>query len=451
MGAEERQAKRFGEFVVGELIGEGPRARVYKARRGGEPCALKILKSRALPKSGSHRQKLLQILQRLNTIDHPAVVKVMEAGERRGRFYVAMELMECPTLAERLQEEGQFPERDVVVIGRCIAQALEAGASANVLHGDLVLENVFAPVRNRVKVADFAIKRYIEEAPSDAALAQKPTAGTSSAVSEEKKASAEELLRSRVLSVTTEGYEKDLAALGTVMLSLFGVTVPAQGADEHVGEYCERLRKVALELKRPPYRVSGHTANVLDRLLSPGQFKSPGEAVAELASAAILQRTLRTAATAAGEEVGAGRPTGRKQTVRVPAPTGVAEKATGIHEQEPGEPRRGLAEVEREAEAGVLLLWRGGDRGEFFVLSEGTELVVGRDPYLCDVVIPESVASRRHCTVLKKGDKLHVNDPGSYHGTFVNGVRVQQADLAAGDVIRIGDTKITVEPSLPLG
>jgi pSer/pThr/pTyr-binding forkhead associated (FHA) protein len=40
-------------------------------------------------------------------------------------------------------------------------------------------------------------------------------------------------------------------------------------------------------------------------------------------------------------------------------------------------------------------------------------------------------------------------DTSSYHGTYVNGVRVEHADLAVGDIIRIGGTKITIGASLP--
>lgn len=94
------------------------------------------------------------------------------------------------------------------------------------------------------------------------------------------------------------------------------------------------------------------------------------------------------------------------------------------------------------------MLWRSEDRGEFFVLQEGKELLVGRDPYICDVILPDSGTSRKHCSVSWKAGELRLKDGGSYHGTFVNGVRVESTALQVGDVIRIGETRISVEPSV---
>jgi serine phosphatase RsbU (regulator of sigma subunit) len=62
---------------------------------------------------------------------------------------------------------------------------------------------------------------------------------------------------------------------------------------------------------------------------------------------------------------------------------------------------------------------------------------LGRDPG-CDVVISEATVSRRHAEVKWDGQELAVEDLGSSGGTFVNDVRVQQAVLQPGDVLRLG-------------
>jgi pSer/pThr/pTyr-binding forkhead associated (FHA) protein len=66
-------------------------------------------------------------------------------------------------------------------------------------------------------------------------------------------------------------------------------------------------------------------------------------------------------------------------------------------------------------------------------------LVIGRSDD-CDVRLPDPGASRRHAEVRCVDDEVTIVDLGSTNGTLVNGVRVQQADLADGDEIVIGET-----------
>jgi len=63
--------------------------------------------------------------------------------------------------------------------------------------------------------------------------------------------------------------------------------------------------------------------------------------------------------------------------------------------------------------------------------------VVGRKPE-CNIRVPVSSVSREHCEILLDGDKLTIRDLGSSNGTYVNGQRVQDSPLAAGDLVGIG-------------
>jgi transcriptional regulator with GAF, ATPase, and Fis domain len=62
-----------------------------------------------------------------------------------------------------------------------------------------------------------------------------------------------------------------------------------------------------------------------------------------------------------------------------------------------------------------------------------------------DFRLGDPLASRLHCEIRLDGAEAHVVDLGSRNGTFVDGVRVQQAVLVAGSTLRIGDTQILVE------
>jgi pSer/pThr/pTyr-binding forkhead associated (FHA) protein len=55
-----------------------------------------------------------------------------------------------------------------------------------------------------------------------------------------------------------------------------------------------------------------------------------------------------------------------------------------------------------------------------------------------DLRLDESSVSRRHAILMPRASGARVLDDRSSNGTFVNGRRVQQADLSDGDVIVVG-------------
>jgi pSer/pThr/pTyr-binding forkhead associated (FHA) protein len=55
-----------------------------------------------------------------------------------------------------------------------------------------------------------------------------------------------------------------------------------------------------------------------------------------------------------------------------------------------------------------------------------------------DLHLDESSVSRRHAILVPRASGARVLDDRSSNGTFVNGRRVQQADLTNGDVIVVG-------------
>ncbi|MFA6044802.1 MAG: FHA domain-containing protein [Phycisphaerales bacterium] len=71
-------------------------------------------------------------------------------------------------------------------------------------------------------------------------------------------------------------------------------------------------------------------------------------------------------------------------------------------------------------------------------------MVVGRQTD-CQIRIPSSDVSRHHCEISQSSGRLNIRDLGSSNGTFVNKRRVQQSELAAGDLIAIADMVLVVK------
>lgn len=83
----------------------------------------------------------------------------------------------------------------------------------------------------------------------------------------------------------------------------------------------------------------------------------------------------------------------------------------------------------------VLVMFKGDQRRSFSITRDTT--VIGRRED-CDLRIPLGDVSRKHCRLIKDGETLRIEDLGSSNGTYINGERVQQAELTAGDTLQVG-------------
>lgn len=79
--------------------------------------------------------------------------------------------------------------------------------------------------------------------------------------------------------------------------------------------------------------------------------------------------------------------------------------------------------------------------GQFYPLAAAT--VAGRGVE-CDLRIDDATLSRRHAELTVHGGVLHVRDLGSANGVFVNDARVDDAELSAGDRLRLGSRAFLV-------
>ena len=80
-------------------------------------------------------------------------------------------------------------------------------------------------------------------------------------------------------------------------------------------------------------------------------------------------------------------------------------------------------------------------RGVLQAVEVTAKLRIGRAPE-CELPLDEDGVSRVHCEIRPAGEGLALIDARSTNGTFVNGTRVQTAQLASGDRIQIGRVEL---------
>lgn len=72
-----------------------------------------------------------------------------------------------------------------------------------------------------------------------------------------------------------------------------------------------------------------------------------------------------------------------------------------------------------------------------YTLKEGDRLTIGRHPDN-DIVPKDAAVSHHHAVIERKEEKVILVDKGSKNGTFVNGKRVQSAELNDDDIVKFG-------------
>ena len=215
----------LGPYEILAKVGEGGMGEVYRARdtRLGRDVALKVL-----PESFAHdvdrRVRFEREARLLAAVSHPHIAAIHGVEEAGGMVALILEMVEGPTLAERLQR-GPLPQTEALTIARQIAEAVDAAHEKGIIHRDLKPANIkLAPDRG-VKVLDFGLAKAFEGDHAAADLSHMPT-------------------------VTTPA-TRDGAIMGTV-----GVHEPGAGAWS-AGRQAHRYLGLRLRLVRNAHGTSG--------------------------------------------------------------------------------------------------------------------------------------------------------------------------------------------------
>ena len=156
---------RLGVYEVAAKIGQGGMGEVYRARdtKLNRDVALKVLPDlfASDPDRLARFQREAEVLASLN---HPNIATIHGLEETDDTRALVLELVEGPTLAERIAQ-GPIPLEETIAIASQIADALEAAHEQGVIHRDLKPANVKVKDDGTVKVLDFGLAKALDPSP----------------------------------------------------------------------------------------------------------------------------------------------------------------------------------------------------------------------------------------------------------------------------------------------
>ncbi len=134
--------RELGPYRIVAPLGAGGMGEVYRARDSklGRDVAIKILPSH-FTADPERRARFAREARLLATLNHPHIGAIYGLEEADGVAALVLELVEGPTLAERL-ERGPLPMSDALAIARQIAEALDAAHEKGIVHRDLKPANI---------------------------------------------------------------------------------------------------------------------------------------------------------------------------------------------------------------------------------------------------------------------------------------------------------------------
>lgn len=151
----------FGRYTLKHKLAAGGMGVVYVAEdlKLKRTVALKMIRGSTFADDGDVARFTIEA-EAAAALDHPHIVPIYEVGRLDGQPFFTMKLIEGPSLAQRLKEQGgTLPAREVAKLLSQIARAVQHAHQRGVLHRDLKPGNILLDAGGAPWLTDFGLAK----------------------------------------------------------------------------------------------------------------------------------------------------------------------------------------------------------------------------------------------------------------------------------------------------
>jgi serine/threonine protein kinase len=159
-----QRGKIVAGYRIDGVLGAGAMSTVYRATQLSlrREVALKLLAGE-LSEDPGFRRRFQREGQLQAVLDHPHIVTVYEAGQTDDGLFLAMRLIEGPTLKRLILDADLTPGRSLRLLTQ-VAEALEEAHRAGLIHRDIKPQNILIGRGDHAYLADFGLIKSLDDA-----------------------------------------------------------------------------------------------------------------------------------------------------------------------------------------------------------------------------------------------------------------------------------------------
>ncbi|ORZ32970.1 kinase-like domain-containing protein, partial [Catenaria anguillulae PL171] len=161
-----RPTVRIDQYTLGRTLGQGSMGKVKLATDpDGTRYAIKII-----PRSGhltneddaAAETRVVREASVLFLLNHPNIVKLVDALVTPQHFYLVMEFVDGPQLLDHVVARGRLSEEEARRVAVGLISAMAYCHHHHIVHRDLKIENILLTKTNQIKLLDFGLANFYD-------------------------------------------------------------------------------------------------------------------------------------------------------------------------------------------------------------------------------------------------------------------------------------------------